>query len=161
MPHPSRFSFSRRRLGFCSAFVLALSRAATSHAFAQSAYQPGWTGGRSSVVVDLSVLDGGGSGERVSLHRAPLAPPEASREVTVDLSVLDTLGAPEAAGAERIVLHRPTHHDAVASHHFHLHRVAHVGHRHMAHRNAHPAIRLASAKTKTADAQCCPIPGAR
>jgi hypothetical protein len=160
----NRLSQSRRHLGFGSAFVLALGLAGTSSAFAQSAYQPGWQGSRSAVMVDLSVLDGPSPTTRAGATRQ--VEPASTDEVMVDTSVLDSLGPVEAAGARRIVLHRPTSHFASAGgqhFHFHLQQVAHTrhAHRHVAHRTQPGAIKLASAKTKGADGQCCPVPDAR
>lgn len=153
-----RISLSKRQLGFSSAFILALSLAGTTTAFAQSAYQPGWQGSRSDVVVDLSVLDGAAPARAVASRQVEAA---TSDEVIVDTSVLDSLGPVESAGARRIVLHRPTaHYAGVGGHHFHFRQFAHVHHAHrqFAHRATHGGIKLAAAKTKGADGQCCPVP---
>lgn len=161
MPYLSR-SLYCRHLGLRSTFVLALSLATTSTAFAQSAYQPGWSGTGSDVIVDLSVIDGGAS-NRVKLHapRSARVTPPQSGEVIIDLSVLDTLGPAEPADKQRIVLHWPPTHHAAVSHHSHHHQFAHRVHRHIAHRSTHSGIKLAAAKTNASDAQCCPIPGTR
>lgn len=157
----NRISHSKRQLGLSSALVLALSLAGTTTALAQSAYQPGWQGSRSDVVVDLSVLDGGAPARAVAARQVEAA---TSDEVIVDTSVLDSLGPVEPTAARRIVLHRPTaHYASVGSHRFHFRQFAHVhhAHRHLAHRATHGAIKLAAAKTKGADGQCCPVPDSR
>lgn len=154
----NRISFNKRQLGFSSALVLALSFAGATTAFAQSAYQPGWQGSRSDVIVDLSVLDGAAPARTVASRRVE---PARSDEVIVDTSVLDSLGPVEPASARRIVLHRPTEHYAsTGAHHFHLRQFAHLhhAHRHLAHHATHSGMKLAAAKTKGADAQCCPVP---
>ncbi len=163
MPFIIRSPNSRRHLGLNTAFVLALSLAATSTALAQSAYQPGWSGARSDVIVDLSVIDGGASNRiRLQPTRTAQVTPAQPGEVIVDLSVLDALGPVEPANERRMVLHRPTPQYAAVGHHFHLRQLAHRAHRHVAHRSTHSGIKLAAAaKTKASDAQCCPVPGAR
>jgi hypothetical protein len=161
-----RLSHHRRLLGFSSALVLALSLAGTSTVHAQSAYQAGWQGGRSAVTVDLSAIDGLSAAPTRAVAVARLRPPADVQEargdeVIVDTSVLDSLGPVEPANARRIVLHRPTEHYAgVATPHYHFRQFAHVrhAHRHLAHRTAHGGIKLAAAKTKGADGQCCPVP---